>query len=141
MWHSVCRVLGTVLYAGLEGVLQCFGEREFGGGADREVRLMALGGAELDGAEYVFEWFSRACWEVSRVNAAYGAQVFFFVERGLDGSMLVSGSTSSVLESMTVCACINLGVSIDICRGSKKRLNVVCVDTERYITYTELRGC
>ena len=37
------------------------------------------------------------------------------------------------MHDRSVCACINAGVSIDICRGNKKRLNVVCVDTERYI--------
>ena len=42
------------------------------------------------------------------------------------------------MHDRSACACINVGVSIDICRGSKERLNVVCVDTERYITYTEL---
>ena len=45
------------------------------------------------------------------------------------------------MHDRSACACINVGVSIDICRGSKERLNVVCVDTERYITYTELWGC
>ena len=42
------------------------------------------------------------------------------------------------MHDRSVCACINVGVSTDICRGSKKRLNAVCVDTERYIAYTEL---
>ena len=33
------------------------------------------------------------------------------------------------------------GVSVDICRGSKQRLNVVCVGTERAIQHTESWGC
>ena len=38
------------------------------------------------------------------------------------------------MHDRSVCACIHVGVSIDICRGSKKRLNVVCVDTKRHMS-------
>ena len=42
------------------------------------------------------------------------------------------------MHEKSVCAGLNVIVPINRCRGSKKRLNVVCVVTEMYITYTEL---
>ena len=53
--------------------------------------LIALGDAELGGAEYVFEWLIRAWWEVSMQHMVCKgwSQVSFFGGRGLDGSVFV----------------------------------------------------